>query len=68
MDGCRCGRHSVVDAFVEMKVSTEQSFHHQDVLEDVVSIPGLGTRVPGDPNHDVPGMVFGPAALPVVVG
>jgi hypothetical protein len=55
----------MVDAFVGKQRSTELLLHHDDVFEDVAL--GSGSRMVWHPNHEVPGVMLGPAALPIVV-
>jgi len=55
----------VVDTFVSEQHPTELRLHHEDVFEDVSlrSRP----RMVRHPHHEVPSVVLGPAALPVVI-
>lgn len=55
----------VVNALVREQHSTEPRLHHEDVFEDVSL--GSCSRMIWHPNHEVPGVVLGPAALPIVV-
>jgi hypothetical protein len=55
----------VVNALVSEQHPTEPRLHHEDVFEDVSL--GSCSRMVWHANHEVPGVVLGPAALPIMV-
>jgi hypothetical protein len=55
----------VMHTLIGQQVSSENLFHDQDVFEDVAHRSSSG--VTGHLDHQVPRVVAGPSALPVIV-
>ena len=57
---------SMVNRFTIEQMSAKKLLRHENVLEDIIAI--RGTRMARRADHDIPGLVLGPAAFPVPVG